>query len=430
LAVIALLLLPRFTASARDLQRDPQTPPRISIPDGAIVDAVTIETYGQVKPGVVRRYLSLRKGARLDQAAVDNDFNNLVKLGGYRVRLAVAPGSGAKTMTLHWIVMLPWFKLTAHPFYEEAPLADPTRGVGFVVTSPQLSKSGGNVAFVTSQNRFAHHYFVTFTSPLHVDPAAGRESDLIVSVLGEQNAFRVSFPRGLTIYNFTAGAETQYLLRDRNGNQFEVGLREERSTSSPPSGIVSPFIRPSSLGPARNSIAQIGVSHACSRGPTGGWYPPYCHTQYRAAMYDAIGALGSTSEFQAYIADVAQYIPVRTSTLALHAVAVRTGGVLPESRLLCTAALRAFPEPFCGTDGQLLQAEYRIRDAAMQSLKFVIFTETGATRVRGGTQPFALPTFQWHADSGIEIRYRGVTIDVARGSLGYRLNVALAAQAF
>jgi hypothetical protein len=394
------------------------------------VDAVTIETYGQVRPNVVRRYLALRKGSPLDQTALDGDYANLVKLGGYRVRLTVAPGSGANTMTLHWIVMLPWFKLTAHPFYEEAPLADPTRGVGFVVTSPQLSKSGANVAFVTSQNRWAHHYFVTYTSPLQIDPAAGRESDLIVSVLGEQNAFRVSFPQSLTIYNWTAGAETQYLLRERNGNQFEVGLRDERSTSSPPSGIVSPFIRPSSLGPARNPIAEIGVAHACGRGPAGGWYPPYCHAQYRAAIYDAVGGLGATSEFQAYVADVAQYIPVHTSTLALHAVAVRTGGVLPESRLLCTAALRGYPEPFCGTDGQLLQAEYRIRDAALQSLKFVIFTETGATRVRGGTQPFALPTFQWHADSGIGIRYRGLTIDVARGSLGYRLNLALSEQAF
>jgi hypothetical protein len=147
-------------------------------------------------------------------------------------------------------------------------------------------------------------------------------------------------------------------------------------------------------------------------------------------MYDSVGGLAATSEFQAYIADVAQYIPVRTSTLALHAVAVRTGGVLPESRLLCTAALRAFSQPFCGTDGSLLQAEYRIRGAAMQNLKFVVFTETGSTRTSGGTQPFALPTFVWHADSGIEIRYRGVTIDVARGSEGYRLNLALAAQAF
>jgi hypothetical protein len=147
-------------------------------------------------------------------------------------------------------------------------------------------------------------------------------------------------------------------------------------------------------------------------------------------VYDAIGGLGATGEFQAYIADVAHYIPVRTSTLALHAVAVRTGGVLPESRLLCVAALRAFPEPFCGTDGSLLQAEYRIRDAAIQPLKFVIFTETGSTRTRGGTQPFALSTFQWHADSGIEIRYRGVTIDIARGSEGYRLNLALSAQSF
>ncbi len=122
------------------------------------MDAVTVETYGEVKEDAVWRYLSLRRGARLDQAAVDHDYDNLVKLGGYRVRLAVTRGSSANTMTLHWMVMSPWFKLTAHPLYEEAPLSDPTRGVGFVVTSPQLSKSGGNVAFVTSRNRWAHHY--------------------------------------------------------------------------------------------------------------------------------------------------------------------------------------------------------------------------------------------------------------------------------
>jgi hypothetical protein len=430
LAVIALSVLPPSIASARDLQGDSPTAPRIAIPPRAIVDAVTIETYGQVKPDTVRRYLSLRSGAKLDQAAVDHDYANLVKLGGYRVRVAVAPGSSANTMTLHWIVMLPWFELTANPFYEEAPLADPTRGVGFVVTSAPLGKSGENAAFVTSQNLWAHHYFATFTAPVHVDAAAGREYDLTVSGLGEQNLFRVSFPRGMTIDNWTAGAETQYLLREANGNQFEAGLREERSTSNQPSGIVSAFVRPSSLGPARSTLAEIGISHACDRGPAGGWYPPYCHIQYRAAVYDAVGGLGATGEFQEYVADVARYIPVRTSTLALHAVAVRTGGILPESRLLCVAALRGYPDPFCGTDGSLLQVEYRIRDAAIQPLKFVVFTETGASRTRGGTQPFAPPTFQWHADSGIEIRYRGVTLDVARGSEGYRLNLALAAQAF
>jgi hypothetical protein len=100
------------------------------------------------------------------------------------------------------------------------------------------------------------------------------------------------------------------------------------------------------------------------------------------------------------------------------------------STLLCAAALRAFPEPFCGTDGSLLQAEYRIRDAAVQNLKFTIFTETGSNRIRGGSQAFAPPRFQWHADSGIEVRFRGVTVDVARGAEGYRLNLGLSGQAF
>jgi hypothetical protein len=422
-------LLPSI-ASAGDVQHDAHAAPRIAISPGATVHAVTIETYGQVKPDAVRRYLSLEPGAKLDQAAVDKDYANLVKLGGYRVRLAVAPGGSANTMTLHWIVMYPWFELTAQPFYEEAPLTDSTRGAGLAVTSPPLGRRGANAAFVTSQNRWAHHYFATVMSPVHVDPAAGRESDLIVSVLGEQNDFRLSPPSGVTIDSWTVGVETQYLLRERNGNQFEAGLREERSTSNPPSGIVSPFVRPSSLGPARSTLAEIGVSHACDRGPTGGWYPPYCRTQYRATIDDAVGGLGATSDFQVYVADVAHYIPVRTSTLALHAVVGRTGGVLPESRLLCIATLRAFPEPFCGTDGSLFQAEYRIRDAATQPLKFVLFTETGANRIRGGHQPLAPPAFQWHADSGIEIRYRGVLIDIARGSEGYRLNLTLAAQAF
>ncbi len=207
-------------------------------------------------------------------------------------------------------------------------------------------------------------------------------------------------------------------------------MREERSTSSRPSGIVAPSLFPSSTGAATNALVEIGISHACNPGPTGGWYAPYCHTQYRAAVLDAIGGLGATTKFQAYTADVVQYIPVHTSTLALHAVGVRTGGTLPESRLLCAAALRAFPEPFCGTDGSLLQAEYRIRDAALQSLKFTIFTETGSNRIRGGNQPWAPSKFQWHADSGIEARFRGVSLDVARGSEGYRLNVGLSGQAF
>ncbi len=416
-------------AHQESLQRTSQVAPKLEPEEiGATIQDVTIETYGVTNKHQVRRYLRLENGTQLSQTALNADFDNLVKLGGYRVRVEIT-SVATKAVMLHWIVMDPWFRLTAHPLYEEPPLADPTRGVGFVVSAHQ-ARQGSYVAFVTSQNRFAHHQLVTFTSPIHLDPKTGREGDLVVNLLGNQDAYRVSFPRGMTIYNWTVGAEVRYILRGTSGTQFDIGLRDQRSISNESSGIVAPSVLSSAAGPATNLIAEVGMSHACPEGPAGGWYPPYCHTQYRADVYDGIGGIASTSRFQAYAADVAHYIPIHTSTLALHAVEARTGGVIPESRVLCSAALRAFAQPFCGTDAQLFQVEYRIRDAAVQSLKFSVFTETGSTRVRGGTQPFAPQQFQWHADSGIEIRYRGVSFDLARGSLGYRINLGLGAQTF
>jgi hypothetical protein len=431
LAVASVCLFSALPSAALDLQHGSETPPVVQIAPGSTVYAVTIETYGEVTQDVVRRYLSLRPGMAVTQAAIDHDYYNLLRLGGYRVRLIVGAGNTANTMTLHWIVMSPWFKLTAHPLYEETPLSDPTRGVGIDVTSPQLSKDGANAVLSTSQNRYAHHNLLTFTTPITVDPVAGEESDFVISVLRDQDAYRVTDPDKLTIYNWTSAAQAQYLLRWANGTQLEAGVREERSTGNPESGIVAPSIRPTSLGPANNTILELGVSHACNAGPTGGWYPPYCHTQYRAAVLDGVGGLGSTSTFQVYSGDVVQYIPFHTSTLALHAVGVRTGGVLPESRILCAAALRAYPLPFCGTDGQLLQAEYRFRDAAIQNVKFSIYTETGANRVRGGDQPPEAPfKFQWHPDTGIEIRSHGLVVDISRGQSGNRLNLYLTAQSF
>jgi hypothetical protein len=37
---------------------------------------------------------------------------------------------------------------------------------------------------------------------------------------------------------------------------------------------------------------------------------------------------------------------------------------------------------------QIVQAEYRVADASPGKLKFILFTETGASRVRGGDQSF------------------------------------------
>jgi hypothetical protein len=69
-----------------------------------------------------------------------------------------------------------------------------------------------------------------------------------------------------------------------------------------------------------------------------------------------------------------------------------------------------------------LTAEYRADDRRSPKVELVLFTETAASRVRGGDQPWALANYQWHAGSGIGIVYRGmVRLDLAYGSQGARL---------
>src|SRR5580704_18208319 len=82
--------------------KTPLGPPTVSpAMAGAQIENVTIQTYGQTSPSVVRRYLSLRKGSLLDQSGVNRDFTNLRRLAGFIPRLVLEPGSAAKTATLH-----------------------------------------------------------------------------------------------------------------------------------------------------------------------------------------------------------------------------------------------------------------------------------------------------------------------------------------
>jgi hypothetical protein len=420
-AIFVAVFLLQQNAAAQNVPRAPQIAIRQI---GATVEAVTIETYGVIKPNAVWPYLLLHKGSRLDQPALDGDFNNLVTLGGYRVRLNIAQGRTTNTVTLHWIVMYPWFRISQRSVYAEMPLANRTGGISTIIASPQLGNSASRVTVQAAFNLFTRHYSAGYDSPIHVNPNAGRQTEFIVNYFGEQNILRLNTPVAVTTYDWTAGTQALFLLRSAGGTQFEIGLRQERSTGRVPTGIIAPSLYPINRGPARNTLAEVGLSHACSG------YPPQCNIQYRLEFIDGIGGLGSTTRLQAYVTDVARYIPVHTSTLALHALELRTGGIIPESRLACAFGLRAYTIAFCGTDAQVFQAEYRIRDATFQKLKFVVFTETGATRVRGGNQPWATPNFQWHADSGVGIRYRGVALDLGYGSTGYRLTLGLLGQTF
>jgi hypothetical protein len=404
-------------------------PPHVAAPQvGATVEDVSIEVYGVTKVSVVRRYLSLHKGSALEQVSVNRDFDNLARLGGFRPRLTILAGQAPHTVALHWIVLAKWLKPTDHPFYADQPLSAPIQGVGFIVTSQSLDSKGTNISAYSQLSRRANLARVLFTIPTHVDPASGRDSQVIVDGFGGKGVFRASQPLAINVFSWTSGVEAVFLARENDGTQLEIGMRQQHSSSAESSGIVAPSLYDTYLMPARNTVLEAGLAHPCATVPSK-WYPPYCSWQYRAEILDGIGSFGATSTYSEIIADVAHYTQLGNSTLALHANGARTGGVLPESFLVC-ATLRGYPKSFCGTDAESVTAELRLGDAKQHPLRFVVFSETGASRVRGGDQAFAPPNFHWHPDSGIGVIYRLLRVDLAYGQQGGRLTFELVGQTF
>jgi hypothetical protein len=423
LCMAALFLLPWCTRAQSSV------PPLISPAQvGATVEDVSVETYGVVKPQTVRRYLSIHRGDRLDQAAVDRDFANLAKLGAYRTRLHIRSGRTAGSVRLRWIVMSKWLKPTTHPYYGDTPLSAPIQGVGFILTGPSMDQHGTNFSAYTQLSRRANLARLLFTSPLNVNPDNGQTSSLVVDEFGGRGDFRASEPKAINVYSWTTGQEALLLSQGTNGTQVEGGFRLSRSTDELSSGIVAPSLYNTSMAPARTTGLVAGVTHACTTSAYR-WYPPFCNAQYRFQVTDGIGGFGSTSRYRSISGDVARYFPVGDSTLALHATAARTAGVLPDSFLVC-ATVRGYPKSFCGTDAQGMTAEFRIDDAQTHPLEFVLFTETASSRVRAGDQPQALPYFTWHPDSGVGVMYHLVRIDLAYGKAGGRLTFELKGQTF
>jgi hypothetical protein len=268
-----------------------------------------------------------------------------------------------------------------------------------------------------------------YTMPVWVDPATGREHDVILEALAARGTVRASQPIAQDIHSYFTGFGASYLMRGTDGTQLEFGLRERHATSTAPTYIDAPSVYDTYYKPAKVSLLEAGLSHGCTTPPTQ-WYPPYCSMQYKVEFFDGIGALGATSEYQTYIADAVRYTRIGNSTLALHGMFLATGGVLPTSSLVCGVGIRGYPKPFCGTDARTLQAEYRINDASPSLFKVIVFTEDAAARVRDGSQPFAPPNFIWHADSGIGLMYHSLRLNLAGGSEGMRLTYEIQGQLF
>jgi hypothetical protein len=406
-----------------------EKPPQIAIADsGAKIDGVSIEAYGDTNTRVAMRYLSLHKGDVITQRAVLRDYANLSRLAGLRTRLEIRHNGETGGVTLHWIVLGAVFAPTDHPFYGDQPLSIPIEGFGTVLTSPALNDNGANLSLLTQVALRAQLVRLLYTDPLWVNAATGREGDLIINTYGARGVFRQSQPVTQNVYSWVEGDELLYLVRGTDGTQVEAGLRISRSTSAKPTFITAPSLLDTHENAVRDTALEAGLSHTCPVAPTR-WYPPNCYLQYRIEASDNIGALGANSEYHSIFADVAQYNRVGSSTLVVHGAAARTGGVLPTSFLLCAYTF-GYALATCGTDTNLVQTEFRIADARPGPLKFILFTETASSRIRGGDQFFTPPTFQWRADSGVGLQYRGFRFNVADGNQGRRITYEVQGQLF
>ena len=423
-ALLAALFMCPFRGNAQNLVGPPVLSARQI---GATVEDVAIETYGIVKPVTVRRYLTLHAGSRLSQRALDRDFYNLQRLGGFIPRVTVKNVSLGR-VRLHWTVMNKWLKPTEHPFYGDQPLSAAIQGVGFILTGPPMDSHGTNVSTYTQLSRRANLARVLFTAPLTVNPDTGRANSLIVDAFGGRGVFRASEPEAVNVYSWNAGEEAVFLSQRVTGTQAEAGIRVLHSTDELPSNVVAPSVYSTYEAPAHSTQLTAGLSHGCTTPPTK-WYPPYCGFQYRITASDAIGALGATSTYRVIAADAARYFAVGQSTFVLHGSIARTGGVIPDSFLVCATA-RAYPKQFCGTDAEGATAEFRLNDAKDRPLKFAVFTETAASRVRQSANANASPYFTWHPDTGIAVMFHLLRVDLSYGKGGGRIFLELKGQSY
>ena len=387
---------------------------------GAVIENVHVETFGVVDSAFIRRYLTLRQGDRVSQFAIDHDYNNLLRLGQYRTRLQVENGSAPHTVRLLWIVQSKYLKPTTHPFYADAPLSAPIQGAGWVITSPPVDNGGGNFSTYSQFSRRANLIRALFTQPLSINADKGTQNSIVTDWFGGRGVYRASQPEAINVYSWNAGEEALWLSQATNGTQVEAGLRVLHSTDELPSAVVATSVFSTYRAPAHISQLSAGVSHGCLTGPNR-WYPPYCSLQYRFQVTDAIGGLGANTIYRTVNGDLVRYFSLGESTFLLHGTISRSGGVLPDSFLSCAIAW-SYPKPFCGTDEQGLNAEFRLNDHKNNPLQFAFFADEAASRVRGSEVPFATTYFSWYPDMGIGITFRMVRINIAYGKDGGRIS--------
>lgn len=424
-AVCALLLMTSTVALA-DVPKPPIVTAALA---GATIQDVTIDTHGVTDAAIAEQYLSMRAGGVLTQRGADQDYDNLLRVVGYIPKLTVLEGDQPNTVRLHWDIAAKPLAPTAHPYYNDKPLVAPFQGIGFIVTSPPVSRRGANLSAYTQLAQRADVFSALYTIPLHIDAKTGTEGDLLGTYSAARGVYRQLVPPNKNIFSWSNLYQIDYWRHNFNDTQLEAGVRYVITTTALPSGLDSPFLYQTWRAPSRNTALEVGLLHGCVA-PAPRWYPPYCSFQYRVQALDSIGIFGSTNQYASISGGAAAYFRVGNSALALQGRLQRTGGVLPESFVNCAYA-RGYPKPFCGTDSQILQVEYRIAQALPAPLKFIPFYDDAASRIRGQILPIAGEQFIWHSDVGLGVAYKDfIRIDIAYGSQGGRVTFALEGQSY
>ncbi len=152
-------------------------------------------------------------------------------------------------------------------------------------------------------------------------------------------------------------------------------------------------------------------------------------------------AIGSAFNYTQYVFDVARFFPfIRGSTIAVHARYGGSTGAIPTNKLFTFSdqQLRGYSDPFYGTNEQLYQAELRYPVTADRKFSLVLFGDSGAMEIRGGTQinsdgsTTSLGGFVFHDDAGVGVRFdvpqlglRTLRLDYAHGTQGGHISFGI-----
>jgi outer membrane protein assembly factor BamA len=152
-------------------------------------------------------------------------------------------------------------------------------------------------------------------------------------------------------------------------------------------------------------------------------------------------AIGSAFDYTQYVFDAAKFFPFfRGSTIALHARYGASTGAIPTNKLFTFSdqQLRGYSDPFYGTNEQLYQLELRYPLTADRKFSIVLFGDSGATEIRGGTQinsdgsTTALGSYVFHDDAGLGVRFdvpqlglRTLRLDYAHGTEGGHISFGI-----